>query len=454
MELKPIDEHTWEYSDSGQKMLGYITDIEARKFRGADTIAIKKSEGLIIDASGRVKSWPLEKFVEYNGVIMALGPWIADSRPFGDRKHDSRAIAVLLNAVRALKAVGYPLNGLFTRAFRWLPDDGILVMPPKLAAWIRETGPESLLAEAWEPWVHPDREGDEAWSFSLGVLAWRALAGVDPFAGETGEARRERIRRGALPPMDAVVPGVDNRAADLIRRALIDSGEGIPSLDEWDTLIRRWNEQGILNQLVEEEQEELRFKASKQAKLMEDRLKARRWFRKSGWKYAGFVLAIAVAAAFVSAPIGKMLEEPVTIGMTPMEVAATYYDALNSLDSERMEDCVSGRVGREDQRQVDMIFVTHKVRQGYEGLGELPKAAEWLAAGRPELPTGVWPWGITNLKLTELGDGRIQAEYLLWAPPQDEGATQPVGIPRRDILSFAEGRKAWEIISIDRSTGG
>ena len=81
-------------------------------------------------------------------------------------------------------------------------------------------------------------------------------------------------------------------------------------------------------------------------------------------------------------------------------------------------------------------------------------AAEWLAAGRPELPTGVWPWGITNLKLTELGDGRIQAEYLLWTPPQEEGATQPVGIPRRDILTFAEGRKTWEIISIDRSTGG
>ena len=453
MELTPIDEQTWACDDSGQKRLGFITDIEARKFRGADTISIKKYDGLIIDASGQLKSWPLEKIIEHDGVMVALGPWIADSRPFHDRKPDSRAIAVLLNGIRALKAMGYPLNGLFTRAFRWLPNDGLLVMPPKLAAWIRETSPESLLAEAWEPWVHPDREGDAAWSFSLGVLAWRALAGVDPFAGETGEARRERIRRGALPPMDAVVPGVDDQAADLIRRALIDSGERIPDLNEWDTLLKRWNDKGILTRLMEEEQEELRLKAAKQAKLMEDRLKVRRWFRKSGWKFAGFILAIAVAVIFVSAPIGKMLEEPVTVGMTPLEVAATYYDAMDSLDSERMKDCVSGRVGKEDQRQVDMIFVTHKVRQGYEGIGELPKASEWLAADRPELPTGVWPWGITELKLSELEDGRIQADYLLWPPPQDERTSQPVGIPRRDILSFDEGRRSWEITSIERSTG-
>lgn len=449
MKVERIDEGALSCVTPEGPKLGFPTGIGTRRFSSADTVAIRNSQGFVVDYQGRVSPWSIEKFVEIEGNMVAIGPWIEGTLPFESLPANIAALKKMLPVVRAMKAAGYPLRGLYSRAIRWLPDGGVLVFPPKLAEWVRELSPD-------DKWLHPDRSGEPAWSFSLGVLAWRILSGRDPFAEETGEARRERIRSGILPPLDTLVPGIDEEAEKIIRESLLEGDEKkVPNLEDWEKLIQIWSGKGIIEELAESEILERRARAERRNRSMEKGLNTRRWFRKSGWKLFAAIAVTAAVLAFVSAPVKNALKTPVTAGMTPMQVAQTYYGAIDALDSETMGDCLAKKTGRDDSRMVDTVYVTTRVRQGYEGTGEMPRASKWIADGKPELPPGLWPWGVSDLELKELGGNRIEARYELWTPPEGGIEADITGwsTTRIDILSFTKAKKSWEISGIDRIMG-
>jgi len=448
MKISSIDKGALECVTSGGLRLGFPTGISTRRFSSADTVAIRNSEGIIIPGSGEIAPWPIERFIDFEGDMVALGPWLADSRPFESEPVSMEMISRLLPVILSLRSAGYPMNGLYSTAVRWLPDNGVLIFPPKLAAWMGKLSQDS------PPWVHPDLEAEEAWSFSLGVMAWQALTGADPFAGETEESRRERIRGGIVPPMNALIPGIKDEAEEFIHRALTGTGTKRPSLDDWADFIDLWRREGVVSPLEESEIQERQNRAAAKAAGIEKKLKNRRWFRKSGWKLLISAAVTAGILAFISAPIKKVLEVPVTAGMTTMEVAATYYKAINEMDGETMDDCLARKAGKDDVRLINTVYVTTKMRQGYEGIADPPKASDWIMDGKPDLPEGVWPWGISDLTLEELKDGRIKAHYRLWTPPEGGTAGEETSrsVSRTDILSFTEGRRSFEISRIERST--
>ena len=451
-----IDDGAFDCQDNDKRFLGFPTGLGSRRFSRADTVSIRKSGGFITDGI-TVRDWPIENIVEADGEMIALGPWLEGSRPLDDGVMDAPLMKKMLHAARILVERGCPMKGFYSRAFRRLPDGNLLVFPPKLACWVREAAPETQKAP--ETRLHPDLREADSWSFTLGVMLWNSLCAADPFAGdsnETGEDMRERMRRGIIPPPEAVLPELEPEPSEFLKKSLTSPQGELPSLTEWDGMLRQWEKGTLLRQLTEEEKNRIRESAQKKARRTEKTLRSRRWFRKSGWKVLVGVAALGTAALFLSGPVSKALETPVTAGMPPLEVAATYYDAVSRLDSETMDQCLARKVGKDDQRQVDMIYVTHKIRQGYEGLGNLPSASEWLAQGRPELPEGIWPWGVVNLELQALPDGRIQARYELWSPAEGSEDGEPASIKgqsREDILTFTQGRRSWEISGIDRTYG-
>jgi len=448
MTIKRIDNSALECVTPEGLRLGFPTGISTRRFSSADTVSIKNSDGIIVKGSGEISPWPIERYIEYEGDMVALGPWIEGSKPFENETVSLEMIKRLIPGIQSLKSTDFPLKGLYNKAIRWLPDGGVLIYPPKLAAWMSELNQNAPI------WVHPDYSGEMGWSFSLGVMAWWALTGSDPFAGEREENRRERIRRRILPPMEALVPGIAEDAEVLIRRSLVGSEDASPTLDEWNSFMEHQNPERIILSLPEKELHERKSKALSKAILIEKKFKSRRWFRHSGWKLFTALAVTAAVLTFVSAPLRKMLEAPVTAGMTTMEVANTFYDAINAMDTEIMEDCLAKKVGKGDVNLITTMYVTSKMRQGYEGINAPPLAENWINEGKPELPEGTWPWGISGLVLTELKDGRIKAHYLFWTPPEG-GTESPVkswSVSRTDILSFTQGKKSWEISKIQRST--
>ena len=213
MTINRIDDGALKCETFDGLRLGFPTGISTRRFSSADTVSIRNSEGIIIDASGTATSWPIEKFIEYEGDMVAVGPWLENSRPFDMAPVYITMISRLLPAVRAIKAAGYPLKGLYSRAIRWLPDGGVLIYPPKLAAWVLELNPDNESSQAREQWVHPDHQGEAAWSFTLLhelVHLWLGESGV---SGAIADSTIERF------------------CNDVAGRILLDSGE-LNELDE------------------------------------------------------------------------------------------------------------------------------------------------------------------------------------------------------------------------------
>lgn len=453
-------------------------------------MAIRKAPGFTVDRAGTIQEWPIEELTEINGEMAALGPWIEGTRSVDAENPDIDTLEMIASAAAALERSGFPMGGFYRKAFRRTPGGGLLVFPPVLASWMRESTPLDTLETEWERWIHPDltgkENGEEAWSHSLGVIAWMMITGSDPFADERGEERRERIRRGVLPPLELYRPGIDPEWSAFVGASLGGGGAAggrRPGIEAWRDTLKRWKKSGFPESPGGDQSGEeagvIRENAGRKYRLMEKRLRSRRWLRRSGWKFLGLAGVVGIVLAFVSAPIRAALETPVTAGMAPMEVAETYYRAVSELDAETMNDCLYRKAGKADRRQVDMIYVTHRVRQGYEGLPDLPSADRWLAEGRPELPPGMWPWGVTDLELKSLPDGRIEARYLLWMPgePGDSDASDDSenpgdssspdasgaanvqstpredfqGTPRVDILTLKEYRRSWRIIDIQRS---
>ncbi len=426
------------------------TGMGSRRFNGVDTVSLKKSQGFLISNEGKIRDWKIEKFIEREGVIYAVGPLLEGLKPWTPRSGGTRNLSLLASAIRALETEGYPLPGLYLPAIQILPDGSMFIAPPRLMTWIRENSPDEKLDHDWNRWIHPDLKGEDSWSFSLGILAWELLGETDPGREETGEERRERIRHEAFSSIAAIDGKLQPEIVRTIDNALCPGKGRRSNLKDWEDLIQRWIKNDIHKVIPEQQAEEIENKAEKVAERKDKQLRIRRWIRKSLWKFLLGAALLGTFLAILSAPLGKALETPITAGMSPSEVAATFYEGIDSLNSEMMDDCLAGKAGKTDRQQVDMIFVTNKVRQGYEGISDPPSAEDWIADGKPELPEGVWPWGITNLELDVISQTRIIARYEIWYPQQGTDISEASGERRVDTLELSEGRRNWEIVSIDR----
>ncbi len=432
--------------------LGFPTGVTPRSFNSADTVALKKVPGVIISADGSVSEWPLERFVEYKGEMAAAGPWVEDTSPLSADSLTIEDLSLIISAAVRLNSDGPGSGGFNFSSVRRLSGGGFLFFPPRLTAWLQEIRPEDETSVDREYWNHPDLTGENAWSFSLGMAVWTILASADPFEEETGEDRRERIRLSAYPSIISCKGDLSPKDASIIDRALQAVPEDIPSLEEWRVLIDRWIENGVSSVCGSDEAALKAESAKSEYKKKVKSLGMRRWLRRSGWKAAVAVAAAALVVAFAWGPVKKALEIPQTAGMNQTEVARTYYKAMNNLNSELMGQCLARKVGKNDTQMVDTIYVTSKIRQGYEGLGDLPDVSQWIKDGRPEIKDGMWPWGITELSISSLPDGRVHASYRIWFPPE-AGGTKAVfeGVMRQDVLSFTQGRRSWQISEIQRT---
>ena len=431
--------------------LGIPMGLNPRRFSSIDTVEIRKSPGIIVSPAGGTEDWYIEKFIEQDGEMVAVGRLLEGERQWNPGEDSPTLLQTLIHGIRALKAAGDPLGGLYLPAIRVLDDGKIFILPPRLEAWIRDNSSDERNHLDRDIWNHPDLKGDDAWSYTLGMIAWMMLTGEDPLRDERDEERRERIRSGTVVSIASRDGRIEPDAVRMIDRALRPGREPRPGLDEWASMLDRWIRDGIHRNIPDDEAAAIAERAGRSGEGSENQLKLRRWMRRSLRKYSLAAAILAGILIFAWAPVRKALEPPVTAGMSPIQVAETYYAAINSQDSGIMEDCLARNVGRSDRQQVDMVYVTTRVRQGYEGLAAPPSASEWLEAGRPVLPEGQWPWGIVEMELKEMPDGRVEADYIFWFPGQAADLRTAEGQRRNDVLSFTEGRRSWEISAISRS---
>jgi hypothetical protein len=162
------------------------------------------------------------------------------------------------------------------------------------------------------------------------------------------------------------------------------------------------------------------------------------------------VAALAAAVGVFSGTVLRNLLKPrSTRGLSPQQVVETFYRSVNSLDHERMQDCVTGRAGKQLIDQVINVYVISRVNQGYEGRSLIRSAEEWDRAGRPAVRPPESVFGITDLVVQPLPDGAepsFRVRYRFWTPDPDQG-TVSREVQERVFLRRQGG--AWVIFRIE-----
>ena len=100
--------------------------------------------------------------------------------------------------------------------------------------------------------------------------------------------------------------------------------------------------------------------------------------------------------------------------------------------------------------QVINLFVISRVAQGYEGRSTVVDAAEWLAAGQPELPPEVSIYGAANLEIVaEQGEPEpvFLVSYDFFSPGGDSVESFNFGTPMRERVFLRRDKEDWVIFN-------
>jgi hypothetical protein len=382
---------------------------------------LRSSPGYRVGADG-VRERFLEGFYQEEGRLFLYGPW-EPGLSLEEALAQERPLAFLRRLAQALVALGERRpQELATDAVRFLEDGAVELLSPQVMRQLRALQPEEHRLRTYALLNHPDAPG---LSYCLAALVYRLASGDYPFAAAGGEDSRRRARELRLAPLSLSRPGVREE----VSRAVMDGlgrGEGQPpTLERWAALLADWESSGLYRELPAEE---ARARSQRARREQEQAARAyrRRVFWQRHWKTVLIAAAAAAAVALLAGSVLRNLLAPrSTRGLSPNAVVETFYRSVNTLDHQRMQDCVSGRAGRELINQVIHVFVLSRVQQGYEGRSAIRSAEEWERAGRPQLRPPESAFGITGLAVAPLpGEAgpAFQVSYQLWLPDPERGA--------------------------------
>jgi hypothetical protein len=454
-------ERIFLFEHAGQPVLGFDTALDSAAFARTRLAQILTHNGYVVPPSLElpVQGWTAKGVIEREGSMVSWGPAFGEGQP--ERldlvitgEPADRGLAALNCWLRArfLLPGGEVLPLPFPAGALLSPDGAVLFLPEALTRRVVEG--DEWFAGA-EKWTHPDLAGDAAVSFCAAALLYRLFCGVEPFPAADIETLHLDMREGNFLPPELAAPGLDETAGTLITGAL-SRGQDMKTLLRF---LRSPPPGASLNQdsrvtayfkpLSTGEQAKLALEREKYEKKRTGTVKARRFIKRNIAIIGGAAVGVLILGLVIGSLISGWSKRPTTKGMSPREVAESYYQAMDALDHEVMEACVlkDNETGKADISMVVNLTVLTKVRQAYEqGQSYIP-ARQWLEEGSP--PTEAVIFGITGLNLQDIPaeyteKERFTAEYTLWIPGEESLAV-------RDELRLVLYKNAWRIAEIARN---
>ena len=434
------------------------TGLSSKLFRTMDIGSIQAEPGWFFDDNGRVEPWNMIGVRENENGMLFYGPAVK-GHPLVPEALSPEELAKLVAVFQSLREKHIPYEGFFVRAWFFCDDGRLLLLPPTLMNHVRKCSPEAVRTAHWHPYNHPDLSACDGLEFSTAVLACLALKAPHPYAPleQEEDNRNEQLRIPPLLPPEVLIPGLTESWSELISESLKKEGEA--NLKDWIKVLSSMKDESPVKPLNEEEKAELEKRAEELKNKGEKNRKFRQNWRRKNSIYLGAAIVAVVLVLFLSAPVKKALEPPLTMGMSAREVVESYYGGFNTLNQEIMEDAIAKDLGKGDIEEVTNFYVTSRVRQGYEGNSGIVSAGQWVEEGRPALEAGVHLYGTAGLGIEEMGGAKYRVSYEKWMPGHSEETDPPAGtvIPPRgyeitDLLTLEEQKKGnWLIIGLDRT---
>ncbi|GHV62318.1 hypothetical protein AGMMS49587_08800 [Spirochaetia bacterium] len=505
----------------GKAALGFDTGLSSQAFAQAKLTQFITQEGLIVYPDGKAEPWKPSGVIERRGsectaekgilpTMVIWGPDFTGER-FDDlllndtERRDEALDALRLwievrSAAKDLQIPLWPAGALIN-----LTTGAILFPPERLVMRSIQAEGEGAWLDRAESLVNPDLAAEacfpqgslgrgsppenaaeakgrgsppeDAAAFSAGAILYRILSGTLPFPNRNRDLLHQDIREGVFLPLGLAAPGLDEKTAVLVDRAIAASKNppagGRPGLEEFRELLGPVHSRGaasFFRTLDEAEKAKITEEREQFQKKKGLRVNTRRFVIRNAAIIIGISAAVLVVALIVRSMAASRASLPTTAGMESAAVVQAYYGAIGELDHPLMDACVFKKAGKGDIEMVTNLFVISKVRQAYESMGlTIIPAQNWIDSGAE--PTESQVFGVSDLDIRKIrGDESgdeiyYRTSFILWLPagmdsPADDpgntgaeaGPNLPKGRPFTDELRLIRHKGNWRIAEITRNT--
>ncbi len=142
--------------------------------------------------------------------------------------------------------------------------------------------------------------------------------------------------------------------------------------------------------------------------------------RNAFWRVKGTVITVlAVIAVFVGAflvsYISNLLEPPLTKDLNPEGIIYAVYDAQSNIDPQALDTAVKGD-DLPQSMEVINLYVTSTMRYAYESLSPSINVNDWIAQGRPPVPSTSYIYGVVVESVEQTGENEYTAKGIWYAP--------------------------------------
>ncbi|MDR1251642.1 MAG: hypothetical protein LBK62_05690 [Treponema sp.] len=505
-EVQQTPGRIFNFEIEGEQALGFDTGLDSRAFAQAKLALFMTEPGLIVRpdgvSPGGVETWKASGIVERAGPVQTnderpgptmviRGPAFAGERLdllINDSARQDEALRAAACWIQARLLLGEsqaslrPFAALVSGGGTYLPGT-VFFAPENLTLRCIQAEDADTRLSGGEWYVHPYLSGQGATAFTAAAMLYRVLAGTAPFPAQEEVVLHQDMREGNFPPIRLAAPGLDERLAVLIQKALSPTpgaedaaGGGTVLLNQFLKILRPAGSACpgaafFFHPLSAEERANLANKKEQFLKRKNLAIKTSRFVIRNTAIIAGAVAAILISILTARSFVKGRADLPTTRGMDSVQVIQGYYDAFGELDHQSLDARVTKGAGKSDIEMVLNLFVMTKVRQAYE-LQTAPlliSAAEWKASGGGASDSQVF--GVTDLEIECLSGGettdeiRYRAAYTLWLPvpqqeeespdaeksePETEGRL-PQGFQYTDELTLVRDRGNWRISEIKRA---
>ena len=471
-----MEKNIFTFELNGKEVLGINTGLKPRDFARTKMAQSVSQPGYIIYPDGKVDIWQ-------SGGVTPIGSGTDETIVIWGPIFPGERLAELIksdNKDHALDALRYWLKARIILEEKFVRTEEVTLSGSSGALIIQKENdlfpfgtvffpPADLfkrfiLDEIETEWVHPDLEEAEEISFCTGAMLYRVFCGVSAFSGTSIDEIHQNMREGVFLPPNLALPVLDPEMSGLICRLIGKKSlkgesakrpapneimEFIGSSASISRQVSSWLRTLDNNEITKINTEKARY-IKKNALTV----KTRRFVTRNKIIITTSVVVLVIIA-FIVRDIIKSRSADITKGMSPVEVAETYYNAFGELDHALMEKCVRGKAGKEDIDMAVNFFVITRVRQAYEVYSDsfIP-VQKWLDEGSPATDKVVF--GITDLKISGFSvnenNASLTAEYSLWMPDYDyENSVQTIlSNSYKDKLDLILIKGSWRIESIKR----
>ena len=446
----------YKVHSNGNTYLGIASGLDSIILKTMDRNSFTEAPGYLWNGKELVP-WRIENLFVNNGELVPAGSWIA-GKPLTETEYTADLLFNLISFFAAIKKQGVIPQILIPAGIYITEKGGILLFPTGLMNLVAKHQEETFLVNRIEPFNHPDIEGEPLINFFLGVIAYKTFTGELPFTGSTTVEIRDRIRSSKPVPPHLKAPELRIEVSELVMRSINPVRKGA-SIEEWENFAAGYSKENLFTKAdTSPDTGKNNSKALDLERKREKAYQRRQFFVRHGKAIAAAAAALLIAGIILYTPLKKAMEPPVTAGLPSKEVVRLYYDSINNLDTEALDDCTSSKTGKQDIKEVTGIFVISKVRTGYEGKSGLIPAEKWIASGKKPLPPEVSVYGITDLQIKQISENTFTAKYIKWYTEYPQNTEEknasgiPGGIKVTDRLHLTKIKNAWIIDKIERST--